>query len=65
MDPNQPDALDPVCGMRVARDAALHLEFQGITYWFCDPACAATFRDAPERWVANGDSPGFVHDHVH
>jgi len=61
--PNQRDAIDPVCGMRVARDTALHLKFQGITYWFCDPACADTFRDDPERWAS--DDRAFVHDHAH
>ena len=45
MDPNQPDAVDPVCGMRVARGVALHLKLRGITYWFCGPACADTFRN--------------------
>lgn len=63
MDLTDADAIDPVCGMRVARDAPLHLEFRGVTYWFCDPACAATFRDEPEHWAVGADGQHFEHNH--
>ncbi len=64
MDLTHADAIDPVCGMRVARDAPLHLEFRGVTYRFCDPACAATFRDDPERWRADAGDQPFEHVHA-
>jgi Cu+-exporting ATPase len=63
MNHDHPDAIDPVCGMPVAHDAPLRIEFHGVTYSFCDPACAATFKDDPARWAAEGEGRGFVHDH--
>jgi YHS domain-containing protein len=61
----KPQATDPVCGMRVSHDSAVVVEHRGVTYRFCDPACAETFRDEPERWVGAGDKPGFTHSHSH
>jgi len=44
------DAIDPVCRMRVARDAAIHVELEGTEHWFCSRECLAVFlRDAPPR----------------
>ncbi len=60
----QSDTIDPVCGMGVARDAPLHLEFRGVVYRFCDPACAVTFQDDPERWEAGADGQLFEHVHA-
>ena len=61
----KPQATDPVCGMHIAHDTAIVVEYRGTTYRFCDPACAETFRDEPERWVGAGDKPGFTHSHSH
>lgn len=55
--------VDPVCGMAVERNASIQVEHRGVTYRFCDAACAETFREDPERWVGDGADPGFVHDH--
>ena len=57
------EITDPVCGMRVAYDTELQIEYRGVTYRFCDPACAETFRDEPERWVGDGRAEGFAHSH--
>ena len=60
-----PTSTDPVCGMRVTPDAAITAEYRGVIYRFCDPACAATFRDEPERWVNDDKTAGFEHSHHH
>ncbi|MHB8961120.1 MAG: YHS domain-containing protein [Candidatus Limnocylindrales bacterium] len=53
-------ATDPVCGMKVAADGPHSEVYRDTTYFFCDPACAATFREDPERW--SGTVP-LAHDH--
>lgn len=47
---------DPVCGMTIHREDAIHVVHAGITYHFCEAVCADTFRDDPERWA-----DGFEH----
>ncbi len=42
---------DPVCGMQVDPQAAIAVDQAGDTYYFCESACADTFRDDPERWI--------------
>lgn len=44
-------ATDPVCGMQVDPDVADAVEHAGVVYYFCEPVCADTFRDEPERWI--------------
>lgn len=44
-------ATDPVCDMQVNTATAITVEHDGRTYFFCEPACADTFRDDPERWI--------------
>jgi len=53
-------AFDPVCGMEIRTEGPLRAEHRGTTYWFCDPACEAIFRDEPERWAA---TTPLQHDH--
>lgn len=45
--------IDPVCGMLVDPAAAgiITVEHVDRPYYFCDAACADTFRDDPDRWV--------------
>jgi Cu+-exporting ATPase len=43
--------FDPVCGMAVDPATAVVVDFGGHRYYFCERACAETFRDDPERWV--------------
>lgn len=59
------DMTDPVCGMKVSPDAELHVDYLGVRYRFCDPACAATFRDEPERWVDDATPEGREQVHHH
>ncbi|MGK2850322.1 MAG: YHS domain-containing protein [Candidatus Limnocylindrales bacterium] len=43
--------MDPVCGMTIDAGNAIRIDHGDQTYYFCDPACADTFRDEPERWT--------------
>jgi len=36
-------ATDPVCGMAVEQDKAVHMEWQGSTYYFCADGCREEF----------------------
>lgn len=42
---------DPVCGMQVEPETAVTVEYGGRIYYFCESACADTFRDDPDRWI--------------
>ncbi len=48
-------ATDPVCGMRVERQAAvakgLHRQHAGVDYYFCGKGCYLDFGDDPERFL--------------
>lgn len=45
-------AKDPVCGMDVDEATAEHkAEHKGKTYYFCAPACKASFEENPEKYV--------------
>lgn len=37
--------------MQVDPEAAIAMEHGGQVYYFCEQACADTFRDDPDRWV--------------
>jgi Cu+-exporting ATPase len=46
-------ALDPVCGMTIdPATAAGSWDYKGHTYYFCHPSCLASFKAAPESWLA-------------
>lgn len=47
-----PTTSDPVWGMQVDPTTAVKLEYAGEAYYFCESACADTFRDDPDRWIA-------------
>ena len=51
--PNLPPQaeLDPVCGMKIDPSSAQHLEYNRKTYFFCSSACAAKFREMPEKFI--------------
>lgn len=43
---------DPVCGMRLRPDEAVHVsEYQGMVYRFCSEACKKTFEQQPARFA--------------
>jgi len=47
----QPEVLDPVCGMRVdPSKAAASINHRGVTVYFCGQGCAAKFRASPEKY---------------
>lgn len=46
-------AKDPVCGMQVdEQNAAAKSEYRNKTYYFCSPACKATFDKNPEKYAS-------------
>lgn len=46
-------ATDPVCKMTVdPATAAAHRSYHGADYWFCNPGCATTFDDDPNRYAS-------------
>ncbi len=48
-----PPATDPVCGMQFAPErAAGKMEYQGKTYYFCNPSCLEKFRSDPEKYLS-------------
>ena len=42
---------DPVCGMPIDAASSVAAEHDGRTYYFCESACADTFREDPDRWI--------------
>jgi xanthine dehydrogenase accessory factor len=47
-------ALDPVCGMTVATvDASLHLDHEGLRYWFCGSGCLRAFAADPSAYLTS------------
>ena len=48
------EAVDPVCGMRVALPGADTVEHDGTTYAFCGPGCRARFEADPARYAGVG-----------
>ena len=46
------EAVDPVCGMKVAPDDANHpFEHERVTYYFCCAGCRHKFEEAPSAYV--------------
>ena len=46
-------AKDPVCGMSVdPATAAATREYEGVTYYFCNPGCAEKFSQNPASYLA-------------
>ena len=45
-------AFDPVCGMSIELGAQQeHAELEGVTYYFCSPACRQQFESNPKEFV--------------
>ena len=42
---------DPVCGMMINTQGSVVVEHDGLSYHFCESACAEIFEEDPERWV--------------
>ena len=46
------EAVDPVCGMTVTPNAsAMHVEHDGVTYYFCCAGCRRAFSENPDAYV--------------
>ena len=57
------NVVDPVCGMTVNREAAVVVVYAGKSYYFCENACAETFRAEPERWIEEAGGEPMTHSH--
>ena len=49
---------DPVCGMSVNEETALHAERDGKTYYFCGEKCRKTFTSIPAGAKSSGKPGG-------
>jgi xanthine dehydrogenase accessory factor len=48
------EAVDPVCGMTVAVGPETpQAEYEGTTYWFCNPGCRSRFAKDPAAYLAS------------
>jgi len=48
-------AIDPVCGMTVKEEEAKgSLDYNGQTYYFCNPACLEKFKETPGKFLEKG-----------
>jgi P-type Cu+ transporter len=56
---------DPVCGMQfVPEKAAGKFEYQGQTYYFCNPSCLDKFRSNPIKYIHPERSSSIVPDNA-
>lgn len=46
-------AVDPVCGMSVQREKALHVEWNGQEFYFCARGCRDEFLAYPHKFMPN------------
>ena len=44
-------AMDPVCGMMVEREKAIHADWLGTTYYFCAAGCRDEFIQSQEQAI--------------
>jgi xanthine dehydrogenase accessory factor len=52
------EAIDPVCGMRVAIPGARHvLQHEGQDHYFCCPSCRRLFAASPDQYRGTGSAP--------
>ena len=57
MQPDSP-ALDPVCRMTVdPQTAPAQMEYQGKTYYFCNPHCLTRFQADPQKYLSGKKEP--------
>lgn len=48
---------DPVCGMAVnPQHAAVSIQYQGQTYYFCSQLCKTMFEREPEKYVKSEET---------
>ena len=58
--------VDPVCGMTVdPAGAAATAEYNGQTYYFCNPSCHKKFVSDPDRYVSQAKSERHWHPAEH
>ncbi|MGL5018740.1 MAG: YHS domain-containing protein [Luteolibacter sp.] len=58
MNPSKTEALDPICGMTVDTNTALHAVRDGETSYFCSERCREKFLSAAAGTKPAGKSGG-------
>ncbi|MFQ5906796.1 MAG: cation transporter, partial [bacterium] len=43
--------VDPVCKMTVSRDTDMKFDYEGETYYFCNPTCLQKFKEDPVKFL--------------
>ena len=56
-------AIDPVCGMQVARTSPRHADHDGTRYWFCSDGCRSKFVASPDEYLERIGPSHAAHDH--
>ena len=49
-------SIDPVCGMKVNKASAIHVERDDTTFYFCGSQCRTQFLSAPGGTQLDGKS---------
>jgi Cu+-exporting ATPase len=49
--------IDPVCGMTVDPSSPLRYDYDGTTYFFCNPGCRTKFSANPEHYLDASKAP--------
>ncbi|MGN6789195.1 MAG: heavy metal translocating P-type ATPase [Rhodanobacteraceae bacterium] len=58
-------AIDPVCGMQVAKTPPRQADHHGTRYWFCSDGCRNKFVADPGKYLAKAEPLHAGHDHAH
>lgn len=58
MNTSKTEAIDPICGMTVDTDTALHAERDGKTSYFCSEHCRGKFLSTPADAKPDDKSDG-------
>jgi len=48
------NAIDPICGMTVEKNDAIHAKHEGEVYYFCSEHCHETFMNNPDKYKIIG-----------
>src|SRR5262245_24577295 len=57
-------AIDPVCGMKVAKAGAKYkLTHEGTEYFFCCQSCLSKFAANPRQYLSSEGAPAGGHSH--
>jgi Cu+-exporting ATPase len=58
-------AIDPVCGMQVAKTSPRHVDHHGTRHWFCSDGCRDKFVADPDKYPEKTGPSHAGHGHAH